>query len=89
MKKRELIGKRVTLRVKEEPCKVVMEGTVPLVESVSGIIREITKMPGGMIGILEDDGGNKIAFDSELDVRAGRIEIELEEGGFIVLRGMG
>ena len=79
MKSSELIGKRVTLRVNKTPCEVVMDGTVPLVESVSGIIRKMFKMPCGAVGVLEDDGGNLIAFDAELDIKAGIIEIELEE----------
>ena len=64
-----------------------MDGTVPLVESVSGIIRKMFKMPCGLVGILEDDGGNKIAFDAELDIKAEKISVELEDGGVLVIRG--
>lgn len=63
MSGKELVGKRVTLRVHEAPCAIRLDGYTPLIESVSGIIRGFAKWPAGRVGILEDDADNKICAE--------------------------
>lgn len=77
IKASELIGKRVTLRVHEEPCHVVMPGCIPLVGTVVGTIEKFDQWPGGPVGYLRDDAGHLIAFDAGFDLKNGKIEIEV------------
>lgn len=78
---RELKGRRVSIIVHRPPCIVRMDGTVPLTASAVGTVERFIRMPGGAIGIIITDAGERVAFDAGLDIKAGKITIEVPGDG--------
>lgn len=77
MKASKLKGQRLRIVVNETPCRCRWPDFDILTETVEGRCLGFKKMPGGGIGFIETDDGQRICFDADLDVKAGRIEIEL------------
>lgn len=73
-----LIDRRITLVVHETPCRVVCDGSGVLTETVTGVLVNVVKMPAGPIGFLKTDDGSQIAFDAGLDLKNGRVTLELD-----------
>lgn len=74
-----LIGKRMRVVVTEQPCRVWADGCIPLTETTEGIVERFFKMPGGGVGVVVRDDGARVIFDADLDIKAGKIWLELIE----------
>lgn len=76
VKSGQLIGTRMRVVVERDPCRVHMQGCMPLTETTEGVIETFFKMPGGAVGVIKRDDGVLVAFDAELDIKAGKVWLE-------------